>query len=78
MKIHPVGAELYHVDRQTVRHDEVKRKRLANQSVNAGQRNARCVFHDPHKKHEHTVCTGSRIFYVKFGGWDEGQGALKG
>jgi len=68
MKIHPVGAELFHVDRQTVKHDEAKRMRLENQSVNAGQRNARCVFLDPHQMHEYTVCTESRILYVKFGG----------
>ena len=38
-----------------------------NQSVNAVQRNNRCMFSDPHKTHKHTVWAEFN-FHVKEGG----------
>jgi hypothetical protein len=64
MKIRPVGAELFYVERQTDERTDMTKLIIAFsnsanapnvQAVNAVKGNNRCFSSDPHKTHKYTV-----------------------
>ena len=58
MKIHPVGAELFHADRQIMMKLIVAIHSFANApetSFNTAQGNNHCLFSDPYKTHKYSL-----------------------